>query len=299
MPAAIAALITAFFYPAVGTVLGWLQRDRAAVTVHVFNRDIVNVGLDDQAASNRVDRVANYESLLRGQLVNSGFSVASILSNFACAGETRSNEREIYTFNFHDVQRGTKAFPEVPTRSTVSFFGRLTHAQTYPVNGMFSSVQPKHCQFTYYDKYGLVQPPLSLSLTDSQVALLKTMVPRDEPGEWRGKYCEGKIPDMAVSDRSKADCVGGNHVIAIEASYRWPVAVSRSLADAKSFSDVSGSRKLPGAILVCDDDCASASAEASVALTDLGVPLTTWWCKQDSRALKDCERKDFPKPKAG
>ncbi|RXH25485.1 hypothetical protein XH84_31305 [Bradyrhizobium nanningense] len=128
MPAAIAALITAFFYPAVGTVLGWLQRDRAAVTVHVFNRDIVNVGLDDQAASNRVDRVANYESLLRGQLVNSGFSVASILSNFACAGETWSNEREIYTFNFHDVQRAQRRFPRClhgqPYRSSVALHMR-------------------------------------------------------------------------------------------------------------------------------------------------------------------------------
>jgi hypothetical protein len=52
IPAAVATLVTALFYPAMGTVLGWFHQDRASLSAQLFNTDIINVG-DDEPISLR------------------------------------------------------------------------------------------------------------------------------------------------------------------------------------------------------------------------------------------------------
>ncbi|MCK1291284.1 hypothetical protein [Bradyrhizobium sp. 30] len=299
VPVAAITLVTAFFYPAAGTILGWFGRDRASISAQLFNVDHVNVGLDDQPASSRVDKVAEHEGLLRGQLVNDGFSVASIVSNFSCTGADQPDGRIVYTFSFYDPQKGTKLFPEIPARSTLSFFGRLIDANIYteatrPVPG------PKKCTFSYFDKYGFVQPTI-FEINDRQAAMLGMLVVQEESVEWRNKYCEGMITRLPLSGKDVADCVDETHVFAIEPSYRWTAAIGRSLSYAKSFAELARSSqntKTPGLILVCDPDNTDCNAERRAAtggLDQLKLSARLWLCSAKDSALKDCEQIDFPR----
>jgi hypothetical protein len=293
VPVAIVALVTAFFYPAIGTVLGWLGRDRAAITIKLFNPDVVNVGLDDQAGANRVDRVTMRDSLFRGQLINDGYSLGSVQSTFFCTGPKQPAGRLIHNFSFHDPSRGTKSFPEVAGRTSVSFFARHRDSGVYQTpNDPFAPLEPNKCMFTYSDKFGAA-PPVILDLTKQQVSILPSMARRDDSEEWIEKYCQG-IANVILSDKNKADCLSGTHVIAIEPTNRWAAALSRSLAYAKSFSELTQTRRSAGIILACyDDDCGTDSGEPTAAFKSLGIPLTVWWCKPSHGALKNCERKDF------
>ena len=168
----------------------------------------------------------------RNQPVRAGYSLASVRSTFFCRGPDQPDGELIYTFSFHDPQKGIKIFPEVPVRSTLSFFGRLTHSRTY-APGIFLNIGPKKCSFTHYDKYGSVRPHI-LSLSDEQMRDLQGMIREDEPAAWRERYCIGMLTNVALPNGGKADCVSGTHITAIEPSYRWISAVSRSLSYAKT-----------------------------------------------------------------
>ena len=294
VPAAVVALVTAFFYPAIGTILGWLGRDRAAITIKLFNPDVMNVGLDDQAGANRVDRVTIRDSLFRGQLVNDGFSLGSVQSTFFCTGPKQPSGRLIYNFSFHDPSRGTKAFPEAPPRTTVSFFSRFRNSQPYEKpNDPFPPLDPQKCRFTYSDKFGTA-PPLILDLTADQVRILANMARQDDSEAWIEKYCEGMIPNVILSENSRADCLSGTHVIAVEPANRWAAALNRSLAYAKSFSELTQTRRSAGIILVCyDDDCRTDPGEAVAAFASLDIPLDCMVVQTEPRCPEELRTERF------
>jgi hypothetical protein len=298
IPTAVATLVTAFFYPAVGTVLGWFHWDRASVSVTLFNTDVINIGSDDRAAFSRVDKIIAYERILRGQLVNNGFSTASLNSNFRCAGQNVKNGRMVYTFAFYDPRQQIKIFPELAARATLSFFGRLTGAGVYLEKDALSAPGPKQCTFDYFDKYGFRYQPSILNISDSQVKEIDDLSREDESVDWPEQYCKGMVTKMRLADKVTADCVSGSHVIALEPSYSWNMALSRALSDAKSFMELTKSQaqRTPGIVLVCTkySDCGEDKKQTIEALSNLGIPSTAWWCGDGRSGLKDCERLDFP-----
>lgn len=299
-PAAVIAAVLAFYTPAATTVSRWLGQDGAVLAATLFNTDVINVGHDDTPALQRVDKITQYESILRGSLINDGYSAASVGSNFICTGPLNEDgTRTIFTFDFFDPQSQTKQFPSVEARSSIQFFARLDHAMPY-TEQEFTTARPMSCQFGYFDKYGGVSA-LIIDMTGDQLRSISSLVNEDQTSEQRSRFCGTAISGFGLGGDIVADCVTGSHVSIIEPSYLWQRALSRALASTATYN-----RQLspptparPGVILLCNPDASNCDADTEafrlVAKT-LSVPLTAWLCPPDSENIGGCKREDFATP---
>ena len=299
VPLTVVTLLAAFFGAAQGTVLKLLNLDRAAMSAKLFDADIINIGLDDQLLSNQVDKVTKHEGVVRGQLINDGYSLASFRPNFRCTGPQQKDRRMVYTFKFYDLQKGGKVYPEVAPRSTLSFFALLTGASEYSET-QFPAAGPKKCSFDYFDKYGRVD--MKVDLSDQQISLLDTTIVRDEPAELRNRFCAGLVTELAVANKVTADCVSDTHIIAVEFSYSSTDAIGRAMSYARHFADLSKSQtqRTPGVILVCDPKISSCEKDRHQTIEGyrlLGLSATAWFCLKEHTALRNCKRVDFPERK--
>ncbi|MER9070927.1 hypothetical protein NKH84_31185 [Mesorhizobium sp. M0902] len=299
-PAAVAALLTAFFTPTVAAMLSWFDQDRAYVTAELFNPDIVNVGLDDRGVSDQTDRVTQYISLIRVGGKNTGYSTASIRSNFRCALQTSDGAGMDYYFDFYDIQSQRKFFPTLDAGQSIITFGKLTGSQEHD-----SATGMNTCEFSYVDRYG-PRPPYIVSLSDRARSEIAGLAIGDEQAELQSQFCAGMVTQMRLSDKTIADCVNDTHAIAIEPIYLWKSAVARAMQFSTAFGTMTGqqSKRAAGAILVCNDspdNCKQTDAnmlsEMDTALSRFQPPITTWFCSsKPGLSLADCTRRDFPLP---
>ncbi|RUW97230.1 hypothetical protein EOA30_28385 [Mesorhizobium sp. M8A.F.Ca.ET.059.01.1.1] len=317
-PAAIAALLTAFFTPTVAAILSWADQDRAYITAALFNPDTINVGLDDVTASAQVDKVTQYVAIIRVSLSNKGYSRASIPSNFSCLLQIGGKKRSYY-FSFYDPASQKKIFPIVEAGETKILFGSLTSRKDKTQHG--ASMTADTCEFPYVDKYGQRRPYVYGLTDDARVRALKVAEDRkqaqsdyeaqrpeeakrtdserskqdimglalDSDTEWqREKYCAGMLKDVRSEDKVIADCVSGTHIIAIEPENLWQRAVGRAFQSAAAFQKLTpdqGKRR-PGLLLICQEyggpKCESriqkAGDEIGSTLGPLGIPVTVWLC---------------------
>ncbi|PBB51922.1 MULTISPECIES: zinc ribbon domain-containing protein [Mesorhizobium] len=297
-PAAVISAILAFYTPAETTIRRWLRQDVAQLSATLFNTDVINVGHDDMPAQDRVDKITEYESILRGSLNNAGFSTASLLSNFLCTGSVNEDKtRTIYTFDFFDPQSQTKQFPSVDAKGSMQFFGRLDHAMPYS-DEQFATARPKSCQFGYYDKYG-IRPLLVIDIDDDQLREIAGLVHEVKTAEQRDRLCADSIRGFALGGGLVADCLNGTHVSMIEPSYLWQRGVKRALTSAAAYNRQihSTSPPRPGIILTCDPQASDCDADAvafRATAGSLGSSLTAWFCPPDAESLAQCTKEDFP-----
>jgi hypothetical protein len=153
LPTAVLALIAALYTPIAETVRSLLGWDRANVVAFLLNPDVVNAGLDDRGPGKRAEVVTEYDSLLRVMLINRGYVLTSLSSNFFCTGKDEGDSRMVFQFTFYDPKSQTKHFPEIAAGVSVGLFGRLGEAQLYKISER-RIAGPSKCSFSYYDKYG-------------------------------------------------------------------------------------------------------------------------------------------------
>lgn len=300
VPVTLATLITAFYYPAVGAVRGWLGTDRASLSLQLLNPDLQNVGLDDKPPGSRVDEVSEYENLLRGQLLNSGYALASVASHFTCTGPLLPDQkRMVYLYNFYDVQRGVKIFPEVGPRTAISFFARNTYARAHDEKDL-PAAGPSKCEVIYFDKHTrnkVGRATLDIADRDD---LLQDIGKTNKKEQWLTTFCQGdRVSGMTLNEKVKADCISATHVMALESADRLTLAITRALSAARAFAELTGGKteKTPGIVLVCDQDETTCMEERERSFKEvglIGVALRAWHCHAVGTRL-GCEFRTFPR----
>ncbi|ESX80000.1 hypothetical protein X757_03275 [Mesorhizobium sp. LSHC414A00] len=170
------ALVVALYNPIADTVRAWLGWDGANIHGYLLNPDTINIGLDDKPPGQRVDTVTQYEKLLRVGMINKGYSIATLSSNFVCTGENQKegDKRYVFSFDFYDAKDQIKLYPEIDAQSGTAFIGKLSGAQLY-TEAEVGVAGPNKCTFAYFDKYGFHPLLLDLGVDDAEMlsSLLK------------------------------------------------------------------------------------------------------------------------------
>jgi hypothetical protein len=274
IPVAIAAVVTAFFNPAYLQILEWRGEDVPAVSASLYKVWPVNIGIDDVQPPQQVDKVTRYETLARGALTNTGYSMASLDLEFVCTDA----EANAYRFVFVEGQPKVNTFVEdevSPTRT------------------------PNTCTLVFYDKYG-TQEEIEMKVSKEQLLLMSSFSPTDETPEWIEHYCSHIIRNFEL-DGVSADCMSNTHILAIEPIYLWHRAVKRAVRFSALYSRMIGSQatRRPGLILICNPEystCEENVAAMSAFLRDFEPAITAWICRHDDpRPMDTCREMDFSK----
>ncbi|MEV8644163.1 hypothetical protein AB0V79_24405 [Mesorhizobium ciceri] len=296
VPGIIVAFALNYWHPTVGAVKRMLGIDHANVAILFLNRDFINIGVNDRAPSNYVEKVDSYEARVRISISNTGYSAASLTPTYWCFLPSGP-----FQYQYYDEITGKPILPVIQAGETKIVFTRVL-----PNDG---SQQPSaskdeagKCSFKYLDKYGPTPPtatdaPEDLELI-SEAALAKET-------DFSSQYCQGMITKVKLTPADTADCVSSTHAIAIERSYRWGIAVQRALAYSADFANMTAkqSTRQAGLLLICNaqySDCTKDNAEMSQALAGFEPPITVWTCTEgQATPLNKCNPQEFPVAAAG
>ncbi|MBB2708426.1 hypothetical protein N2597_22515 (plasmid) [Rhizobium sophoriradicis] len=306
LPAAMLAVFTAFFNPAVATIYGWVGWDGADLTAVLYDSNFINVGYDDKPTAEQVDKITMHIPFIPGVLSNDGLSTASVVDGFRCTlnKDQEANEPPLtYRFGYFDPNSQKRAYLQIGTGASIPFYSRLLDAGT-EVNGWAPTARVDTCEFTYADKYGTHAPHV-LHLADNLVSQIRQLVVPDELEGRQGLFCKSMLTNMILDDKTVADCVSNTHAIAIEPAYLWKRGVARSLQFSASFAKIAGvqNQRAPGVILACEsgeEGCTGLLEEMKASLGEFRPALTVWICDPrrplEQTSLDRCRKTEFPSP---